>query len=120
MPPLNRTFALSQMHSMSVTISQYLELHMARLNNQLLQKHALAAKRAQRLAFRPRQRLSKTILARQRAHPLAAAAIRWLQHHRKANAPRLSQKALCALIFARVAGHRRHTGSLGNLFSRRL
>src|SRR5579885_3398264 len=120
MPPLNRTFALSQMHSMSVTISQYLKLHMARLDNQLLQKHALAAKRAQRLPFRPSQRFGKTLLAGKRAHPFAAAAIRRLQHHRKTNPPRLSQKALSALVFSRVAGHCWHTRSLGNLFSRRL
>jgi hypothetical protein len=47
------------MDSVAVAIGQYLKLHVVRLDNQLFQKHALAAKRAQRLALRPHQRFGK-------------------------------------------------------------
>src|SRR5581483_5734943 len=74
MPSLDRTFALSQMNRVPMTIGQYLELDVARLENILFKIDAIVAERAVRLTTRAFQALQEIFFTLDHSHSFPAAS----------------------------------------------
>src|SRR5690606_14912913 len=82
---LDRTFAFAQIDHVAVQIAQHLDLDMARLGDEFLDKDAVVAEGRLRLVARQLEAFASFLVVPGDAHALAAAASRSLDHHRIAD-----------------------------------
>ena len=101
---LDRAFALVQVEDVAVLIAEDLDLDVARVEDELLDEHAVIAERVQPLALGRFKALAHVLLGIGQPHPLAAAASRGLHHHRIADLVRNPHRVLGILDLADEAG----------------
>ncbi|OIQ81148.1 hypothetical protein GALL_370930 [mine drainage metagenome] len=89
---LHRAVALAEMHHMPGAVAEHLHLDVARRLHILLQVDAGFLEVGARQTLDPRVGLLQLVFAPDQLHADAAAAGRALEHHRKADAPRLGQR----------------------------
>ena len=91
MTTLDRAFALAQVNEVTVTVSEYLELHVARRHDIALEEHAIVVEAAHRFASRVRQCVVELRLAVNDAHTPSAATGSSLDDERKADGARVTR-----------------------------
>src|SRR5207244_12215262 len=82
MSPLDRAFALAQMHDVAVRVAEHLDLDVPRLLDVFFEKYPVVAKAGLCLVLRAGEALVQLGIAASDAHALAAAAGGRLQHDR--------------------------------------
>ena len=117
---LDRAVALVEVQAVAVLVGEYLDLHVARLEDIFLHQHARVAERRLRLALRGGQRLGQIRLALDHLHALAAAAGGGLEQHRIANHLGGGAEGFQVLGLAVVARHQRHAGGFHQCLGRGL
>ena len=113
MAPLHRAVALAEVDHASEAIAHHLDLDVARMLEILLDVHRAIAERGERLVLGQAEELGELLGIVRDPHPLAAAARRRLDDHRKPDALGELERLVGILDRPRRAGHRRHAGLLG-------
>jgi len=112
---LDRAFALAEVEHIAVLVAEHLDLDVARLDDELLDEHAVVAEARKPLALGRLEALAHVLLGVSEAHTLAAAAGRGLHHHRIADFVRNADGVLGVLDLADEAGDDVDTCRLGEL-----
>ena len=107
---LDRAFALAEIDHVAVLVAEQLDLDVARVDDELLDEHAVVAERGLRLRLRAREALRNLALRPGDAHALAAAAGRGLDHHRVADLVGDLHRVLLVVDHAEMARHGRDLG----------
>ena len=103
MAPLDRALALQQVDEAAVVVGQDLDLDVTRTSEVTLQDHDVVAEGGPGLAARGEKRRAEVFAPGHRAHALATAAARRLDHHGPADALRLGQERGVLLVVALVS-----------------
>ena len=112
---LDRAFALAKVDNVAVFVAQHLDFDVARIDDKLLDEHAVVAKRRLRLRAGAGEALGDLGLGIGDAHALAAAAGGGLNHHWITNLFSDPDRLGLALNDAEMAWHSRHLGLGGGL-----
>src|SRR5579884_1337833 len=110
-PPLDRAFALEQMHYVPLRVPEDLKLDVARALDIALQQHAIVAEGGLRLPPRLVQQVAEFGQGGHDPHPAPAAACSGFDEKRRPDLFRLGAQPLLRLVLARIAGHDRHACS---------
>mmetsp|Transcript_24837 Transcript_24837/g.80003 ORF Transcript_24837/g.80003 Transcript_24837/m.80003 type:complete len:494 (-) Transcript_24837:45-1526(-) len=114
-PPLHRAVTLEQVHGAALplrAIAEHLHLHVARVDQELFQEHAVVSKRRRCLSPARRERVLKLACTADHTHALATTTHDCLEHDRVADALCLHTKCLEGLIVSVVAGSDGHSCAL--------
>src|SRR3546814_4867905 len=102
----------------SSDLAENLDLDVARIEDELLDEHAVVAEAVEAFALGRLKAFADVLLIISKAHPLAAAARRRLHHHRIADLVRDTHRMFGIVDLAHEAGNDRseeHTSELQSL-----
>ena len=105
MSSLDGTFAFVEVQDIAVLVAQYLDLDMARVEDEFLDKHAVVAERVQPLALGRLKAFTHVGLIIGEPHPLAATTGAGLHHHRIADFLRNPHRMFGVVNLAHKARH---------------
>ncbi len=117
---LDRTVAFVEVQAVAMAIGEYLDLHVARLQQVFLHQHPRVAEGGLGLALGGGKGLGQLGFVLHHLHALAAAASGGLEQDRVADPSGFPAEGLGVLGFAVVAGHQRHAGFFHQRLGRRL